>query len=913
MKSACFPPVIFVALLSVCASAVGEEFGACPQEIDSPPPRETADPADLEDFDIAGPPGVSWRLSQKLRTITHQFSRPSAGGGHREFDLKTGVIVEAWSTVGGQGKYEFTPRFDGRYPGILKRFADSLESAANTHTTPFSTEREAATATVEYLRKLHATYPKVEHDERLDVARPGAMLRLQARSTAKKIEVAYVYVPGPIPMAPLSANPVWRRYLPQAYGSGNHRDSDLVDVPDLARVTMESVGNDTFRVSLPVDTTAATGRRPAEFVYVLVASDGDGRSTTLARAGSLESPFSTSIELDGNLADRLRADAAESLPKNLDDALRLISAQQEAMRLNRGAQDALKMEKLDIGYRLALNSLSRNWSLDAEILVRRFLAETPPILFRYDTAYELKSVDLSETGEFVAACGEKQVDVFEVRSGKCLATISIPGGVLGAAVSADGRSVTAVERQRIATWNLGSRPEIVAETQADQIILDFDFDAKAKRVAAATEDKLYVVENGKRIASWKINEAHEALLGVRLSRNGEFAAVLSGPQPSVEMAKQTVSVWKVSEGRVIHRYHTEGKKIWSPADSGNSIVVSTTHSTHGAARGHGGTYIGVHVSWINLGDAPSIERSAVYEGDERSFLLDLDGDLVAVQRFLNPYVGNVHLGTDSRHSVAVLPPNSDQVMLREQAGMFADWSDNHLCVRTLHPHPPFLNALTRRQIHQIAENPQGNRMAILDESGRVTVVEYPGGRVIGDLPTEDSVASIRFDAQGELLATDKDNTDVRWNLGDDPFRQVSKQSRVIEIAPFELGPFRRYDPSGRRIAMSHREAIEIAEATKGRKVVVAENRSPHPMAGVVRDSAFSDDGTLFITAGYQFLSIWNCDTGHELTRIPEMKYPTHQMSDPWITKDGKYVVYGGGVWALSRQALIEEAQRRFDW
>jgi WD40 repeat protein len=392
---------------------------------------------------------------------------------------------------------------------------------------------------------------------------------------------------------------------------------------------------------------------------------------------------------------------------------------------------------------LAIESLRRFPSAEADQALREGGALLRRRLWVLEHEDEVHAIVFSPNGWLVATASmDHTAGVWEVSSGKRVATLRHEGEVGAVAFSPDGRLVATASHDKTAgVWEVGSGRQVATLRHEN----DFDmvaFSPDGRLVATANDWRtagVWEVSSGK----WVATLEHKEVRAVAFSPDGRLVATASNDH--------TAKLWEVGSGKQVATLRHEGV-VWEVVFSPDGRLVATAS----------------HDETARLWEVSSGRQVATlrHENLVNAVAFSPDGRLVATASY--DYTARLwEVGRGKRVATLEHEKAVGAVAFSPDGRLVATAGDYYTArlwevssgrqVATLR-HEGMVNA--------VAFSPDGRLVATASYDKTARLWEVSSGKRVAILGHEDVVRAVAFSPDGRLVATASDDHTARlWEVG----------------------------------------------------------------------------------------------------------------------------------------------------
>lgn len=570
--------------------------------------------------------------------------------------------------------------------------------------------------------------------------------------------------------------------------------------------------------------------------------------------------------------EQLSNDAArgreETLQQRQISVARDLASQAESMRTRHP-------ELVERGVLLALESIKRFRTVEADQALRRWLNLLPRRISRVQHDDEVRCVAFSPNGRFLATGGNDcTVIVSEVQTGRELARILHKGEVTSVQFSPDSSIVASASNDCTVYLVRLKTGERICEIGHEFQVYSVEFSPDGSMVATASMDKtagIWQVKDGQKLHSLD----HDDQVG-RATWSPDGKRVGTGSWDS------SCRIWDVATGRLLSCFK-HGDRVTALVFGPDGTII-VTGSLDRSAR-----------VW-DIAHQRELGRM-LHAGEVSDIALSSDGKLLASASWdctvriweVESGIELTRLSHDGNVYTVVFSPNQQFVAtagLDNMARLFNPITGSEVA-RMTH----------ESRVHAIEFSSDSKMLASASADHSARVWEAGTGSATPMMIHEDGVYDLRFSADGTLLATaSMDSTGRVWEAlsGRELLRfrhnagvnvvEFSRDGRMLATASMDC-TLRIWDiPSGSAVFDAEHEfqiyavdfspdrrlvasasmdrTARIWDAATGREVI----RLQH--SDQVNCVKFSADGRLLVTASSDCAArVWEVSTGSEVARL----------------------------------------------
>ena len=413
----------------------------------------------------------------------------------------------------------------------------------------------------------------------------------------------------------------------------------------------------------------------------------------------------------------------------------------------------------------------------------------------------VKSVAFSPDGAILATVESKSVKLWEVSTKTNIAALEHTNGVHAVAYSPDGTMLGMASRDGIILWAASTKEKIVT-LEHEGYIGAVTFSPDSKILASANTDRFGGTDGTVKL--WEVStREHIATVRGHTERITTIALSPDGITLAATLRDWTVRFWEAGTEQPVSTVRKI--KAWSVAYSpdGKTLALGRSDGT------------------VQLSDVKSGRRVAILRGHGGgivSLTYSPDGTMLAVGA----------LGADE-----------------PSHGMVKVW--------TMPPDP--WEVLMRRGLHEIDADTLMGASAIFSPDGKLFAVRSKDGVRLFDTETGKSIAtlqesysiSVAFSPDGAMLAAGSDDGLKLWEIS-------TKNNTATLRKETELGAYSiAFSPDGRILAMGMHRKIELWDSSIKRNITTR-----HGHGDAVFAVAFSPDGKTLVTGSRDGTALlWN--------------------------------------------------------
>ncbi len=528
-------------------------------------------------------------------------------------------------------------------------------------------------------------------------------------------------------------------------------------------------------------------------------------------------------------AERLRKEAERQHQVAL---ARQLAAQAELMRDQHA--DLVQRSVL-----LALEAISRSFSLEADQTLRASLALLPRPVARLSPRGDVKIVVLSDDGHYLVTVGKDSiVEVWDVTNDRQVSCLNSTGEVKTVAFSLDGRCFATVGLDyNIQVWEtISGRP--LARLYNESDVKAVTLNRNGRYVASTSEDgsaRIWDVPSGAQLA----RVAHEDIIqAVTFSLDGRYLATAS--------MDCSACVWETMSGRQLARLPHKGR-VNMAVFSSDGRYLATASDDYNVRM------------WV-WGAASNKQLATLpHEYPVNAITFTSDSSYLATAS--KDYTARIWATTDGRQITYVTHEGSVNALAFSPDGRYlattsADrtvgvWEAGSGYRVACLPHND-VDYKDSDYVHTVAFSPDGRYFTTAGNNGAVGV----WGVINNRLRHKRAVTAITFNLNGTHLATgSEDGTASMW--------RVTTGHMHIRLVHGGTVWSVRFSPDGRHLATASEDGtVGVWETAGGRQLLrLAHTRN-------VNAVDFSPDGRYLATAcGDYAVRVWEVSSGRQLVSL----------------------------------------------
>ncbi len=511
---------------------------------------------------------------------------------------------------------------------------------------------------------------------------------------------------------------------------------------------------------------------------------------------------------------------------------------------------------------LAVESMKRFPSVDAEISLRRGLALLPQRIEQMKHQDDVQAVAFSSDGKYlVTAAWDKTVRLWDVATGEEVTRLTHEKEVNDVAFSSDGKYlVTAAWDKTVRLWDVATSQE-AARLTYEKEVNDVAFSPDGKYLAMAIGDKtLRIWDVKKRQEVARLNHEKE-VNDVAFSPDGKYLATASD---------KIVHFWNTNSYSEM-KHITLTSNVLAIAFYPNSKYLATTNTdwqntvqVGEIATGKLTTVIPYNGSVKAIDFSPDGRHLATASADTTARIWDLE-----TRQQIR------HIKHESDVQAVAFSPNSQYLATASADTTTKMWKVNTggAVARMVHK-----GIALSREVRAIAFSPDNKYLATGSRDATASVWEVTTGKEIARMVSESDVWAIAFSPDGKYLATASfDRTARVWEA------QTGKE--IIRVVHKDTVWAAAFSPDGRYlVTASSDKTARIADLVTKQEVQSIEHDSE------VRIAAFSPNGKYLVTQSATKAHVWNATTGQEVAHTEYKSINSVQFSP-----DSKYLVTAGNT------------------
>jgi WD40 repeat protein len=490
----------------------------------------------------------------------------------------------------------------------------------------------------------------------------------------------------------------------------------------------------------------------------------------------------------------------------------------------------------------------------------------------------LFSLAFTPDGKKLITGGDKVIKVWEVATGKALATLKgLTGMVVALAVSADGTTLASGGNGCLNLWDLATgkeRPPLPGK--ADWVnALAWTPDGKTLATAPSLGEEIKLYD----VASARVKNTFPGHQTLAITADGKTLVAAAED-------RTVVNLWDVATGKVRatltgHTEQVRGVAITPDGKTVASIDVRSVLRVWDGATGKERGALRAPAFVQQLVFSPDGKRLAGGAGNNTVFLWDMvPGTLPPLPSLLKERITLPH--ETSVYCVAFI---GDGMLLASGGGDEAPAKRGVTLWNPVTGKPVAFIKSSIGPVMRLAASADGKMLAWAHEQGAVVRVwDLARARLKGNFNEGGGRArAIAFAPDGTKLATGNESGVITlWDLATGkPAATLAGHQQSIRALAFT--------PDGKQLASSsHDETVKLWEVSSGKETAVLRG------TGSATGMTFSRDGKLLATAakGDREVILWDMETRKEKGRFGPLRYSCYSTA---LTPDGKTVAATDGT------------------